>query len=101
MEDKNIPSRREQVLIQVQLIYLLQHVTTREEKKRNAIEFLTRSALRASRFKTERTEKIYTERNQGDLTGTNSCINWCSFILDYVCICIFQSLNETEKTKID
>ena len=49
-------------------------------KKRNAIEFLTRSALRASRFKTERTEKNYTERNQGDLTGTNSCINWCSFI---------------------
>ena len=101
MEHKNIPCWKEQVLIQVQLIYSLQHVSTRKEKKRNATEFLTRSALRASRLKTERTEKIYAERNQGDLTGTNSCINWCSFILDYECIFIFQSLNGTERTKID
>ena len=90
-----------EVIIQFQLIYSLQHVTTRKEKKRNAMEFSTRSALRASRLKTERTKKICTERNQGDLTRTNSCINWCSFILDFECIFIFQSLNGTERTKID
>ena len=50
IEDKNVPSRREQVLIQVQLIYSLQFVTMRKKKSKAPVSQLVNAEVAVKQY---------------------------------------------------